>query len=205
MSKIILIHGFGIGITAPFLRRGFGESAGFAAFNEMIVGGEAAVFYWGIKKQVSPWKILNPIFWLNLYEDEKILSQATATHRQLHDFLFYEQPEIIVSHSMGCFLLNEYLKQNSLPSSVKRIFFVQSDLSRRAKLNTNLPIINIYCFWDSTLLLSAIYNHERRGGLLPIKGVSVKNIFTPLWRLPNPHNNILHCPRLVKFIVEYKS
>lgn len=202
MAKMVLVHGFGIGITAPFFRPGFGNHAGFAAFKKLIACGEAVVFSWGIKKPVGLWQILNPFFWRGIYEKEKILSQVVTTHQQFCEFLFHEQPEIIVAHSMGCYLLNEYLNKNFLPPSVKKIVFVQADLSNKIKLNFSLPILNLYCPWDPTLWLSVLYNRAWRGGLSPINNSLVKNVFLPLWRLPNLHNGILRTRHLKKIVLD---
>jgi hypothetical protein len=203
VSKTILIHGFAVGLTTPIFRPGFGVSAGFSAWKKPIAAGEAAVFYWGINRQVNLWQILNPFFLRDHYEDEKILAQATETFERLKVFLEQARPTKIVCHSMGGFLLNQYCKKFSLPSSVQKIFLVQGDLSIKDKINfpvDNLSVYNIFCPWDPTLLISWIYNRVWRVGLGPIKVAGVQNIFFPLWRPINFHTSGLRDDKLVKLI-----
>jgi len=207
VAKTVLIPGFAVGLTTPIFRPGFGVSAGFSAWKKPITAGEAAVFYWGINRQVNLWQILNPFFLRDHYEDEKILAQATETFERLRVFLEQAQPTKIVCHSMGGFLLNQYCKKFSLPSSVKKIFLVQSDLSIKDKINfpvDDLSVYNIFCPWDPTLLISWLYNRVWRVGLGPIKVKGFKNISFPLFRPLNLHTSSIRDPGLVSLIEKIK-
>jgi len=201
MSKIFLIHGFAVGLTAPIFRCGFGISAGFRIFEDLILKKEAVVFRWGIDSRVNPFRFLNPFFLLNYYEDEKFLAQAFETHKRLEEFLEKEKPEVIVCHSMGCFLLNEYLKNNQLPSSVRTIVFNQADIAKNEEIKIELPVYNFYCPWDPTLIASSIYNRAWRGGLGQLKKENVKNVLFPLWCLPNLHVSAIRDERFVRHIL----
>lgn len=205
MSKFVLIHGFAIGLTTPIFRPPFGPSAGFYAFDKTVESGEAVVFPWGIERQVNLFQILNPFFLANHYEDEKFLAQARETRERLRAFLEREQPEIIVCHSMGCFLLNKYLENFTLPKSVRAIVFSQSDdiispppltPSTPSSLSTH----NLYCPWDPTLLISSIYNKKWRAGLRPARQKGVWDIFFPLVLPFNFHTSGLRDKKLVKFV-----
>lgn len=203
MSKTILIHGFAIGLTSPIFRSGFGVEAGFFAWRKQITTGEAVIFPWGIFRRVNFFQLINPLFLLNHYEDEKFLAQANETFERLKIFLEQTQPTKIICHSMGCFLLNEYCKKNLLPKSVKVVILLQSDLSSQDQINfslKNLSVYNFYCPWDPTLLVSAIYNRVWRSGLSSLKTQDVKNIFYPLFRPINLHMNSFKDYKLAKHI-----
>lgn len=255
MSKTLLIHGFAIGLTAPFIRRPFGPSAGFSAWDKQVIDEEitylgvkgrlgvigakvrnfflrkifnflalkapkrlnalmsletsksddsgSVVFHWGITRRVNPFRLFDPFLWRDHYEDEKFLAQAAETFERLQIFLEKEKPAVIVCHSMGCFLLNEFCKNFVLPTSVRTIVLIQSDLSTKEPLNfltKDLSIYNVYCPWDSTLLLSAIYNRSWRVGLGSVKIEGVKNIFFPLFRSVNLHMSSIRDSRLVELV-----
>ncbi|MFA6132340.1 MAG: hypothetical protein WC702_04780 [Patescibacteria group bacterium] len=208
MPKIVLIHGFAAGLTAPFIRPPFGPSASFEAFKELVEKGEAVSFPWGIEQQVNPLKLLNPLFLLGHYEKERALAQARETHERLKTFLEQIQPEKIICHSMGCFLLNNYLENFSLPKSVKAIVFSQSDdtdfpfpSSSSSPSNPSSPFIhNLYCPWDPTLWVSCLYHKKQRAGLWPARQTSVKNVFVPLVRPINFHTNTICDPWLVDYV-----
>jgi hypothetical protein len=200
MSKIILIPGFAVGLASPIVRRPLGTSASFTVFNAFMESGEAAVFHWGIEQQVNFFQLINPVFLFRHYEKEKKLAQSTEVLESLHQFLIKNQPEIIVAHSMGVFLLNNYLQKFALPESIKKIVWVQSDDSRQRKINLSVSVCNLYCPWDPTLLVSSIYNRCWRVGLRKIKNDQVENILFPLWRPINLHTSSIRDRRLVKFI-----
>jgi hypothetical protein len=200
MSKIALLPGFAVGLTSS-LRPSLGPTAGFRAFASLIQSGEAAVFPWRIERRVPPWILLNPFFLRAHYRAELALAGAATTHRRLADFLAKEKPAVVVCHSMGCFLLNEYLKENSLPSSVKNIVMVQSDLPVTAKANGRAPAVyNLYCPWDPTLLISLMNSEVLRAGQTSWRQPHVRNILFPLRRPFNLHTSSIRDPKLVAFV-----
>jgi len=203
VAKTVLIHGFAVGLTTPIFRSGFGFKAGFSAWENQITTGEAVVFRWGINRQVKLWQILNPFFLRDYYEAEKILAQTNETFERLKIFLEQEQPTIIVCHSLGSSLLNQYCQKFSLPISVQKIFLVQSDLSIKDKLNfpvDRLSVYNIFCPWDPTLLVSWLYNRVWRVGLDSVKNKGLKNILFPLFRPLNLHTSSIRDPGLVELV-----
>jgi len=197
MSKIVLIHGYAVDLTTPFFRSPFGPSASFSAFDEIVTSKEAVVFPWGIERQVNLFQILNPFFLINHYEDEKFLAQARETHERLREFLEHEQPEIIICHSLGCFLLNNYLKNFTLLKSVRAIVVSQSD---DTVFPTSISVHNLYCPWDPTLIVSSIYNKKWRAGLRPARQNNVRDIFFPLYLPINLHTSAIRDKKLIKLV-----
>ena len=101
---------------------------------------------------------------------------------------------------MGCLLLQLYLEKFTVPSSVKSIVLVQSDLPASVSLRTTIPIYHLYCPWDPTLLVSSTINKTMRAGLQPTKQPGVKDILFPLKQLPNLHTSSICDKKLVKFV-----
>ncbi len=98
MSRIVLVHGFAVGLTAPIVRRGFGASASFRAFDAFVERGEAAVFRWGIECHVKPWQLMNLIFLHGHYLGERALAMDPATIDDVKTFLEKERPRVVVAH-----------------------------------------------------------------------------------------------------------
>ena len=205
MAKIVLIHGFAVHLTVPIIRPPFGPAACFKVFEKKVEDGEAKVFQWGIKKQVSPVRLLDPFFWIKHYQSEKAIATSSATLERLQDFLEQEKPEIIICHSMGCYLLNNFCKNFSLPDSVKKIIFVQADTSAlSASYAPSAPLHNFFCPWDPTLLISMIFNREKRVGLFSSSKAD-KNIFWPLFLPINLHTSTIRDKRFLEFVEFFSS
>lgn len=200
MAKIVLLHGFAVGLTSPVVRRPFGPGASFEVFNKAVEGGEAAVFSWGDKQQVGLFRLINPLFLRRFYQKEKKLAQDIETQKALNNFLIHEQPEIIISHSMGSFLLSKFLQKFSLPKSVRLLIFIQADVSEKTGVSPGVRILNLYCPWDPTLLVSTVLNHGWRWGLKKIKQENIENILFPLWRPPNLHTSSIRDKKLLELI-----
>ncbi|MCX6715079.1 MAG: hypothetical protein NTX72_04670 [Candidatus Uhrbacteria bacterium] len=203
MSKIVLLHGFAVHLTAPIVRPAFGPSASMSAFDELVSTGEARVFPWGIAKRVKPWQLLNPLLIQQLYQDEYKLIQSLELQRTLQLFLEREKPSMIVCHSMGCSLLQNYLEKFTLPSSIKSIVLVQSDLAATKKLRTNVTLHHLYCPWDPTLLLSSLVSNHLRAGLCKSKQAGVNNILFPLTTFPNLHTSSICDKKLPEFVTRH--
>lgn len=200
MSRIVLLHGFAVHLTAPVVRPPFGPSASMSAFDNLVSTGEAKVFPWGIERKVSPIELLRPSIIQKLYKEELDLIHTDELQTNLKLFLEQEQPETIVCHSMGCKLLQLHLENFTLPSSVKSIVIIQSDLPLDTSYNTSIPIHHLYCPWDPTLLLSSLANKSIRAGLLTHKQSNVHNVLFPLFRLSNLHTSSIRDKKLLDFI-----
>jgi hypothetical protein len=200
MSRIVLLHGFAVHLTAPVLRPPFGPSASMTAFDKLVSTGEARVFPWGIDRKVSPVELLLPRVIQKLYKEELDLIHTNELQTNLKLFLEQEQPETIVCHSMGCELLQLHLENFTLPSSVKSIVVIQSDLPISTSFRTTVPIYHLYCPWDPTLILSSVTNKSIRAGLLASKNSNVQNVLFPLVRISNLHTSSIRDKKLLDFI-----
>jgi hypothetical protein len=109
MSKKVLLHGFAVHLTSPVVRLPLGPAASFEIFKDEVESGEAVVFPWGLKKEVSVFCLLNPFFLLNFYRAEKKIAADPNTLLRLKKFIEFEQPEEIICHSLGCFMMNNFL------------------------------------------------------------------------------------------------
>ena len=200
MTKIVLLHGFAVGLSAPFIRPRFGASASMTAFEKQINERVTRVFPWGIESKVQPWELLNPFLLRKLYKDEKTLVYSDSLQTQLNAFLNEQQPSMIVCHSMGCLLLKIYLEHFKLPASVKSIVLIQSDLPASVSLSTTIPVHHLYCPWDPTLLLSSFINGHLRAGLCPSKYTNGNNFLFPLILPWNLHTSSVRDKKLITFI-----
>jgi pimeloyl-ACP methyl ester carboxylesterase len=201
MSRLALIHGYAVRLTSPFVRRGFGATAGFDAFAEDVASGAAAVFRWGLVEEMPPYALLDPAAQHRFYHAELAEALSPATQTRLRDFLAREQPEVIVAHSMGTTLLHAYARAYGLPSSVRAVVMVQSDLPHDADLSVFPRVLNLYCPWDPTLALSSLLSLSRRAGLGPVPGANVTNVLLPAWLPPNPHTSALRDPLLREVVL----
>ena len=201
MSRIFLIHGFATGIGYSIFRPAYGPDAGFSAFRDDINSGKAKAFRWDIKENASFFQSLNPFYTLDVYHRERAIAEDPETYRRLADFLEHEQPEVIACHSMGCFLLSEYLKHESLPSSVRRIVFNQADLPRSTLLRAkNVVITNTFCFWDVTLWCAVLLERSLLAGLVGIRNPEVQNTFFPLLKPINLHTAAIRSKHFRDFV-----
>jgi len=185
VTPLVLVHGYGIGKIAPQLIKEAGVTGGFDGFRESVEKGDAFVFRWDVKVRCKIWDFINPIAEYNLYKRERKLAESTDIHAIFHTFLLEHAPKTIVCHSLGCYLLLNYLRKYDLPHSVTRVVFVQADLSRSAesidKLSEkHIALINYYCPWDYVLLSSVLFNKYIPAGLFGLSGSYVFNKFHPL-------------------------
>ncbi|MFA6604315.1 MAG: hypothetical protein WCT10_05820 [Patescibacteria group bacterium] len=205
MSAIALIHGYAVRLTSPVVRRGFGETTGFKAFSKDVGSGTAAVFRWGIIKEVSWLALLDPVAQYRFYRDELATALSPATQVLLQEFLERENPSVIVVHSMGATLLHAYARTHSLPPSVRYVVMVQADLPWGADLEVFPGVYNLYCPWDPTLMASSLFSRRRRAGLGPVSGSNVTNQLLPAHRLPNLHTSALCDQRLREIVMQLMS
>ena len=195
MTDTILIHGYAIELQTWF-RPKKDELAGFYAHAEELEAGKAKVFRWTISRDLSFLSAFNPLAYQQLYEEERQKAQDLVTLKDLKRMLDEEQPSNIICHSMGCFLLLEYLIRFEFPVSVKKIVFIQADcteLELKASTLLTLPIqfVQVFRFLDPSLWMSSLYHQQVRLGLHPVKSAKVKNIYKPSFKYFNPHTSVL--------------
>jgi hypothetical protein len=193
MAKILLIHGYAAGI-APYSNS---AQATFKAFDKMIEAKDAVVFYWALKKTLNIFQFMNPAEQLNVYKLEKEKAQSGALQEELKNTLDVHKPEVIISHSMGAFLLVEFINKHGLPSHVKKIVFVQADISHRFEITdykTNerlqkgeLKWINYYFPLDSALWSSSILNRYIPAGLKKCMNRHIESKRFISFKKLNPH------------------
>jgi hypothetical protein len=210
MKKVVLIHGFGIGRDAPVLFRRLEEDGGFSVFKDMLAYENAKVFYWDIQVKMNLLQVINPWEVKRLYDQERVQAAAPATLLSLHEFISQEKPDTLFCHSMGCYLLDNYLKTYDLPNFVKHIIFIQGDIQNNfieenTKIQTLLAskkttFTNLYCPWDYTLWCSLLYNRYLPVGLSRIKNPSITNIFFPVHPWLAHTNGIRKSKKLIKVL-----
>jgi hypothetical protein len=207
--RYVLIHGYGVGGEYWQFRKPEGKFAGFGAFSELINHEEAGVFRWDEPRQFSFWELFNPFEHLKLYDREKAKSQSSNTHKNLKTFLYQENPEVIVCHSMGCSLLLNYLDTNPLPNSVRHIVFVQGNTSQSRKLpeslqtqlvSKHLHLTNLFCPWDQALWSLVLTKHVVPAGLFGFNNPFVQNRLFPLYRRLNLHTSSINDPNLFSIL-----
>lgn len=174
-------------------------------FRREVQSGEAKAFRWDIQEEASFLRSMNPLYTLDIYRRELTIAKSTETYKRLAEFLANEQPEVIVCHSMGCFLFAEYLKREELPKSVKHIIYNQADLPwsgpgfskeivERVRAG-ELVITNTFCFWDSTLWSALFTGGSLRAGLFGMRSPWIRNRFFALLRPFNIHTAAIRSPR----------
>lgn len=209
MARILLLHGYGVGVTYPFFRPALGAHAGFDAFGPQIDAGEAVVFRWDMAARISGLNLLNPFAYLKLYRDEFALAVSESLQIRLKKMFETEQPETVICHSMGAMLLLTYIQQHGLPESVRRIIFSQADIDAnyplplvlRARLTAgSLRLDNYHSWQDQALWSSAFLHRTMRAGLFGLRDPLVQNHFFALKHGPNWHTSAICDPDLVKQI-----
>ena len=198
MADIALIHGYATELSIPGIRKPLGPFGGFLGWSHLVATNRAVVFHWGIPHTIPIKHLPVPGHVYSLYEQELRAATSTETTDRLAKWLQTTQPKTIVCHSMGCQLLLETLQRNPCASSVKKIVFLQADISSQ----TPLPLVPnvrweiLYCPWDPTLWLSSMVHRTIRAGLVGLTDTQAHNKLTPLWRLPNLHMSSMRSKHL---------
>jgi hypothetical protein len=207
--KYLLIHGYGIGLQYSFLKSAEGENAGFGAFDDLIEAGEAKVFRWEMSRKLNFWETINVKTSIKQYNAEMLKIENQEVYDSLQKELKLTQPEVIVCHSAGSSLLFKYLTKHILPSSVKKIIFIQSNIPQNTvfpdylqeKLQQKkIKLINLYCYWDQALWSLVFIGGQISIGLLGSKNKYVKNIFFPLYKGVNLHTSSINDIKIFPFI-----
>jgi hypothetical protein len=195
--KYLLIHGFGTKVNYDLGFWKYPPTEDFLAWEDEIKAGNAKIFSWGISQQKN-WKNFgNPLSYLELYKREKSLAKNKYMLLELDKVIKETNPEIIVCHSMGAFLLENYCKDYELNQNLNKIVFSQADILRIPNIQNqlwkrdNLKLDNYYCSWDTALISSMVINKFRPAGLVGVRldneaENKIKNIF---WSLRNLHKN----------------
>ncbi len=209
--KYLLIHGYGVGLQYSFLKQAEGINAGFGAFNEFISSGEARVFRWDIPRRLNLMESINPLVNLGHYHKELDKARNKETHQALQQVLDETEPETIICHSAGSFLLYSYLQEYTLPSSVTNIVFIQSNIPRDcpipeylvSKLNQKqITMLNLYCYWDQALWSLFLVHQYIALGLWGSKNPLIHNIFFPLYKRFNLHTSSINDKGILRVIEE---
>ena len=199
MEKYLLVHGYGIGINS-FLQKPKKEDGGFKAFSSLVSKGEAVVFRWDEKQELSRIETLSPFSYLDLYRSEKKKSFKASLLGKLDTIVNQVQPSIIVGHSMGAQLIKNYLDLYKPIQSLKLIIWSQADIESSVIVSSRIPIHNYYCQWDQSLWTSSFLNLKMRAGLIGASSTSIINYFWPLNKTYNPHTSAICDPLWLKNI-----
>jgi predicted alpha/beta hydrolase family esterase len=210
MTEIVLIHGYAAGLEAlPFKKTR--EDYEFTGFDKYLKNKLAVIFQWEIGQKLNHYQMVNPLTYRKLYMEEKAKAADPQTHQRLAEFLETHQPKKILAHSMGCYLILEYLKTHNFPESITSTIFVQADLPQNFEINNQtvqkklqektFQWWNFYCQNDPTLILSSALNRYAPAGLWGALNSFVQN---KNFDLNSKHRNNLHLDSLSnpKFVEE---
>lgn len=112
----------------------------------------------------------NPISLYKDYKDTQRYCEQTSTLKDFNFQIQKAQPKVIIGHSMGCHLIENWLlwlqsQGLQLPECVERIIYYQSD----SRTVSSSMIENHYSPLDPMLVISAIVNGSTPVGLVPNK------------------------------------
>lgn len=200
--KVLFIHGFATHVRFSIFRQARTDGdTGFEACRDLIEAGFGKVFEWGLAEEANWLQSLNPFYIHHVYTFEQLIAHSPSVHQELNEMMREFEPEIVFCHSMGAELLFDFLREYRLSLSVRKIVFVQADISshvlvhdvglREKIIQNGIPIVNVFCPWDPSLLFSSWLHEDMRAGLVGLDFPDVVNILWPLWRLPNLHMSSL--------------
>lgn len=207
MAKTILIHGYAAGLKASMFRKPFGEHSGFIALDAEVESGSVKSFRWSKQVSLSLLQSANPLKYFQLYRDEEVLAESSATQSTLREFIDRTNASTIICHSLGCRLMIGAMNMHGIPESITKIVFLQGDVPTSASITNatirdrissgSLVIENYFCPWDQSLLTSAILHRANRIGLMGWNEIGVKNLFYPLLKPMNLHTSPLRDRKLL--------
>jgi hypothetical protein len=204
--KYLLIHGFGTKVNYDLGFWKYPPTEGFKAWAKDIDSGNARIFSWGIMQQQNWKNIVNPLSYLELYNREKSLAKNKYMLLELDKVIKENNPEIIICHSMGSVLLENYCQGFELNDNLKKIVFSQADIFKIPNIQNqlwgknNIKLDNYHCGWDTALISSCGVNRVRPAGLFGLRvedglGDKIKNIFWPLGNIhKNCHTDAINSP-----------
>lgn len=199
--SVVLVHGYAGETRVPIFRSPLDETAGFLGLRSLVESGEAHVFAWGVPRDLTLAEAFNPATFKSIYENEQEIVMQEEAQKCLYTFLERHKAITVVGHSLGARYIYEMAKHIGVPNCVQRVVWVQGGVDASLNFQGLFPeLVNLYCPWDPTLLLSALFFHQSfRAGLCPIRGA--KNHLFPLWRLPNLHTSSQKSPQLKRWLV----
>lgn len=207
--QYFLIHGYGVGTQYSFLKQSKGYTAGFGAFTDLLQRGDATVFHWEISRKLSFWESISIKQHINRYDEEINRIENKDIYIQLQAGLQTSQPKTIICHSAGSLLLLRYLAHHTLPKSVIKIVFIQSNIPQnmvfpeylQKKLKQKeIKLINLYCYWDQALWSLVLIGRSVSIGLFGSQNKCVQNIFFPLYKGLNLHTSSINDTKIFPFI-----
>ncbi|MEI6729187.1 MAG: hypothetical protein WCK98_06110 [bacterium] len=213
MSKILYIHGYSTKTTHLFRPKAWSEKEICNTIFELKKQQPAEIdfFHWGWSLKLSKLQYFNPFQHLKVYLTERKMAKSKGLLNRLHQTINTYQPEVIICHSMGSFVLLNYLNKFGKPDSLKKIVTMQADFPRSYKLSQDieqsleskeLKFYNIYCPWDELLPLSMAINLKPPAGMFGMANKNVQNILFPLYDDLDFHNSILNSTRAARFLKE---
>lgn len=200
MADIVLIHGYGVGITP---QQSLTLDLGFSAFYEGLVSRDVALFSWYQNTSSGIINFLNIPFHYLTYQKERTAADSEHVLRNLKRFIEKEKPEIVVCHSLGAYLFVEYVRKYHEEPSIKKAVLVQADMPSTITLPPNsnkIQFINVFCPWDPALFTSKFMHHYTPAGLTGWKAPGVKNKFIPLFGHWNLHASTIAQKQFAKFV-----
>lgn len=210
--KIALIHGYAVDMEIGIFRRRLGRDAGFGAFRRLLDNGDAVLFRWAEHIRFSSIHYINPFAHLHVYTAEKNKAVSEKLFAEFSAFLEREMPDTLVCHSMGSYLLINYINKYGLPDFIRKVVFVQGDIPAGMGIshtgiikrleNKELVIYNYHCWWDITLVASMILNGYVPLGLTRSRLKQVHNRFFPLYRTINLHQSSMNDDKLIELIMK---
>lgn len=204
MAKILLIHGYGTGNPVYNKKERYYQ---FLGFKKLIDAGEAVVFEWFEKEDYHNFEFLNPIHHFLVYQKERLLAGGKKSFESLSEALKLHKPKTIICHSMGSYLLLNYLKDAGLPDFVEKVIFIQADVPQSFQMpddvekrlkNHQLTWENYYCHWDFALIASLFINGYIPAGLVGASSELIKNRFYPLHSYILLHISSIRSEKFIK-------
>lgn len=135
MCEVVLIHGYGVDLSS-WRRPADPVHAGFQAFAELVEQTHTKVFRWSIPRHLPVFESLKLSSYVDTYRQERRKAHERETWLALQALLETEAPRLIIGHSLGTQLIHNYLTEQALPDSVKRVVWAQADLSHKPRPET---------------------------------------------------------------------
>jgi len=201
-SQIVLVHGNANGIEFELFGR-HKKYADFLGFKNEIDIETAKIYRWHyINQKYNLLNTLNLFKFSQLYFEERKYCSNPNALKTMQEFIEIEQPTILLGHSLGAFQIFNYLNNFDIPSSLKKIVFVQGAFPSHEKItnpkiiqrieNKSLVIENYHSPFDQMLWIYTIAHFHQPGGLYGAKDTCISNIEYTRFGPGNPHLWTVH-------------